>query len=344
MPSEPSHRSGETGEAGPLGPIETKELPAGAALLIAALAVVGVAVAGLSLVGAGTVAADEPAGLEESVVAVSENGTVDIGVQTDGTDAFEIAIGDEEATGYVLRATVTPSDDGVTTLVFDHDETGGGGTPLTADDDAEVEIDRETTLDEPIAPGEYSIELFADADGETTAVGALVVEDGDETEGDDGEGGDADGETDDDTESGQPAEPETVTEADVEEADVVVEPAETDVSVSVPLDDGETVNLRIRSAANASTAFIMSEEATVEGRSANATFDLSPATHGDRATLVVRGNEALDERISRDVLVVNEEIGVDQTGDPSGVESPGFGAVAAALALLAVSFVARRRA
>ncbi|MEZ3163515.1 BGTF surface domain-containing protein [Halorubrum sp. RMP-47] len=350
MASEPSDGSGETGEVEPPRRTETKRLPTVTALLVAAVAVVGVTVAGLSLAGAGTVAADEPAGLETSVVTVSENGTTEIGVRTDGTDAFEIVIGDEQEVGYVLRATVTPNDDGVTTLVFDHAETGGGGTPLTAEGDATVDIDRETTLNEPIAPGEYGIELRFDG-GDVDAVGTVIVEerdtaeDGDEESGSDpNEGGRTDdGEESEKSESDRSAEPTTVTEADVEEADLVVEPGETDVSVSVPLDDGETVDLRIRSDTDASTGFIMTEETTVENGSASATFELSPASHGDRATLTVRGKERLDKEVTREVLVVDESIGVGQSGNASVGESPGFGIVAGALALLLVTAVVQRR-
>ncbi|ELZ58636.1 MULTISPECIES: BGTF surface domain-containing protein [Halorubrum] len=338
MSSEPSDGGGAADEVGPLGRIEAKALPVGAALLAAA-----VAVAGLSLVGAGAVAADGSAELETGIATVSENGTAQIDVRTDGADPFEIAIGDEEAAGYVLRATVTPSDGGVTTLVFDHGETGGGGTPLAAEGEAEVDVDRETALGEPIDPAEYDVELFADGDDEVTDIGTLVVDVGNETDdgGEEAES-DADGESGDGTESERSAEPRTVTDSDVEAADVVVEPAEAEVSVPVSLGDGETVDLRLRSAGNASTPFVMTEETTVEGGSANATFDLSRATHGDRATLRVMDEEA-DRLNEFDVLVVDEGVGVERSGDASGVESPGFGVVAAGLALLLASFVARRR-
>jgi hypothetical protein len=139
------------------------------------------------------------------------------------------------------------------------------------------------------------------------------------------------------------AEPATVTESDVEDADLVVEPAETELSVPVPLDDGETVTLRLRSAGDTSPGFIQSEEATVENGSARATFDLSGAAHGDRATLTVSGSDALDEPVEREVLVVDEDVGVEETGGGLGVESPGFGVIAGGLALLVAGLVARRR-
>jgi len=328
MRSEPSTAVDDSDEREPIGRIVTKGVPAAAALLAAAIAVVGV-----SLAGAGTVAADGTADLDADVVTVSEDGTAEIPVETDGVDAFEIAVGDEDETGYELRATVTPADDGVTTLVFDHAETGGDGAPLTAEGGAEVETDYETSLSGEIAPGSYDAEVLVG--GDTVDVGTLVVEDA--TGGESGsDGDDADGS------DGGSAEPATVTEADVEEADLVVEPAETEVSVPVEADDGETVSLRIRSAGDASPAFLMTEETTVENGTASATFDLSRAAHGDRATLTVRGNEAVNESDSREVLVVDEEIGVEGSGGLD-VETPGFGVVAGGLAVLVVALAARRR-
>jgi hypothetical protein len=300
-------------------------LPTATALLVAALALAGVIVA-----GSGAVAADGTAEVDTDVITVSEDGTADFTVETDGVDAFEVVVGSEDEVGYELRATVTPDDDGVTTLVFDRDETGGDGSPLTADGGGAVEIDYETSLGEAIAPGGYDTELFVG--GDPTDVTTFVVEDaagdGPASGGDDGDG--------------ERTEPATVTEADVEAADVAVEPAETDVSVPVPVDDGETVNVRIRSAGNAGEGFLVTEEASVEDGAANVTVDLSQTSHGDRATLTVGGNEALDESNSRDVLVVNESIGVEESGGALGVEAPGFGVVAGGLAVLVVALVARR--
>lgn len=138
------------------------------------------------------------------------------------------------------------------------------------------------------------------------------------------------------------AEAATVTESDVEAADVVVEPQEATVTVPVDLDDGETVTIRIRSASNASHAFIMNEETTIEDGEASASINLSQAVHGDRATLTVRGNEALDEPITYEMLVVDEEIGVEESGGILDTEAPGFGVVAAGVALLAAVLTARR--
>jgi len=198
-----------------------------------------------------------------------------------------------------------------------------------------VEIDYETTLSEAIAPGSYDAELFVG--GDPADVATLVVEDrtGDESGGD-GSGGD--GATD-----GESAEAVTVTEADIEAADLVVAPAETELSVPVTAEDGETVTLRIRSDGDASPSFLMTEAATVENGTASAAFDLRRTTHGDRATLTVRGNEAVNESGAREVLVVDEEIGVEERDGVLGLEAPGFGVVAGGLAVLVVAIVARRR-
>ncbi|OYR54757.1 hypothetical protein DJ73_04465 [Halorubrum sp. Ea1] len=361
MRSDPSIRTGETAGSESVRRIARKRLPTAVTLLVAAFALVGVVVA-----GTGAVAADGTADLDADVVTVGEDGTAEIPVETDGVDAFEVVVGGEEEAGYELRATVTPDGDGVTTLVFDHARTGGGGATLTADGGAEVETDYETSLSEEIAPGSYDAEVLVG--GDTVDVGTLVVEDatggegendgsdGDDADGSDGDdadgsdGDDADGSDGDDADDaddadgsdGGSAEPATVTEADVEAADIVVAPAESEVSVPVAVDDGETVNLRIRSAGDASPAFLMTEEASVENGTASATFDLSRTSHGDRATLTVRGNEAVNESDSREVLIVDEEVGVEGSGGLD-LETPGFGVVAGGLAVLAVTLAARRR-
>ncbi|OYR46879.1 BGTF surface domain-containing protein [Halorubrum sp. Hd13] len=339
MRSDPSIRTGETAGSESVRRIARKRLPTAVTLLVAAFALVGVVVA-----GTGAVAADGTADLDADVVTVGEDGTAEIPVETDGVDAFEVVVGGEEEAGYELRATVTPDGDGVTTLVFDHARTGGGGATLTADGGAEVETDYETSLSEEIAPGSYDAEVLVG--GDTVDVGTLVVEDatGGEGENDGSDGDDADGSDGDDADGsdGGSAEPATVTEADVEAADIVVAPAESEVSVPVAVDDGETVNLRIRSAGDASPAFLMTEEASVENGTASATFDLSRTSHGDRATLTVRGNEAVNESDSREVLIVDEEVGVEGSGGLD-LETPGFGVVAGGLAVLAVTLAARRR-
>ncbi|WP_066412028.1 BGTF surface domain-containing protein [Halorubrum aethiopicum] len=348
MPTQPSTAD----EAGSIRRIARKLLPAAGTVLVATLAVVGIALAGSALVG--TAAADGTAELDASIVTVTEGDTAAVEVETDGVDEVEVAIGDESTSGYELRATVTPDDDdGTTRLVFDHAETGGGGTPLTAEGDAAVSIESETDLDEPIAPGSYDVSVSVDGD-EPADIGNLMVEP--ESTGD-GAGDDEDGSPDEGDGSDDSAET-TVTESDVEAADVVVEPAETDVTVPVDLADGETVTLRIRSAADASPAYIKTEEATVEDGEATARFDLSETSHGDRATLTVRGNDGLDGESEHEVLVVDESIGVEEADGGSGDDStdgsasddgtttsvPGFGVVAAALALLGGALVARRRA
>ena len=334
MRADPSIGTGETAGSESARRIATKRLPTAVTLLVAAFALAGVVIA-----GTGAVAADGTADVDADVVTVSEDGTAEIPVETDGTDAFEVVVGDEDEVGYELHATVTPTGDGVTTLVLDHAETGGDGTPLTADGDATVEIERETSLESAIAPGGYDVELLVD--GDPTDVTTLVVEEA-EDDTSDGDGGD---ETADDGSDGGDgsSEPATVTEADVEAADLVVEPAETDVSVPVEVDDGETVEVRVRSAGDTSPAFIMTRETTVEGGTANATFDLSRAAHGDRATLTVHGNEALDGSNAREVLVVDESIGVEGDDGVLGLETPGFGVVVSGLAVLAVALVARSR-
>lgn len=331
MRSKPSIGAGEADEADPGWRVVRKRLPTALTLLVAAIALVGVGV-----VGTGAVTAHGSAEFDAEASAVTEDGTTVIAVESDGVDAFEVTVGDEDEVGYELRATVTPADDGVTALVFDHAEAGGDGATLTARSDGAVEIDYETSLDDAVAPGAYDVALFVGG-GEPTDVSTLVVEEGDDEDGSDGDatdGSDADGDS---------AETATVTESDVEEADLVVEPAETEVSVPVDLDDGETVTLRIRSAGDASPRFILSEEVTVEDGSASATFDLSQTTHGDRARLSVRGNEALEEPVTREVLVVDEEVGVEGSDGVLDVEAPGFGVVAGGLAVLAVALVARRR-
>lgn len=343
MRVEPSIGTGEAAGPESLRRIVTKGIPAAVTLLVSALTLGSVVIA-----GTGAVAADGAAGFGADVITVSEDGTAEIVVETDGVDAFEVVVGDEDTVGYELHATVTPGDDGVTTLVLDHAETGGDGTALTADGDATVEIDSETSLESAIAPGGYDVELLV---GDNPAdVSTLVVEEaeGDVSDGDDGSDGDAsngdnsDASNGDDRSDGS-TDPATVTEGDVEAADLVVEPAEADVSVPVEADDGETVEVRIRSAGDASPAFILTRETTVEGGTANATFDLSRAAHGDRATLTVHGSEALNGSDSREVLVVDEAIGVEEDGGVLGVETPGFGVVVGALAVLAVALVARSR-
>lgn len=363
MPTQPSTADG----AEPSGRIVRKLLPAAATVLLAALAVVGIALAGSAF--AGTAAADGTASLDTSLVSVTEGGTTVVGVETEGVDEFSVAIGDESDSGYALHATVTPDDDGVTTLVFDHAATDGDGVPLTAEGDAAVSVERETGLDEPIDPGSYDLEVSDD--GGTTDVGSLLVEPASVDDGNESADGDGSGESADDSESSDSGDDDStdgsadstvVTESDVEAADVVVEPAETDVTVPVDLADGERVTLRIRSAADASPAYLMSEEATVEEGEATATFDLSRASHGDRATLTVRGNDGLDDETERAVLVVDESIGVedgtdggddgtdgdgtdDGGADDDGTDAsvPGFGVVVAAIALLGTALVARRR-
>ncbi len=327
-----------------------KLLPAAATVLVAALAVVGAALVGTAF--AGTAAADGTADLDADLVTVTEGGTAVIGVETDGVDEFSIVVGDESASGYELRATVTPDDDGVTSLVLDHAATDGDGASLTAEGDAAVSVESETDLDEPIAPGNYDVEVAVDDEG-TADVGSLMVE---PASSDDGSDSDDDGSTDGSNDSP------VVTESDVEAADVVVEPAETDVTVPVDLADGESVTLRMRSAADASPAYILTEETTVEDGETTATFDLSRASHGDRATLTVRGNDGLDGESEHAVLVADESIGVedgesgtdggesdDGTGsaddgdDGTDTSVPGFGVVVAALALLGTALLARRR-
>lgn len=331
MRFEPSIGTGESAGSESLRGIVTKGIPTAVTLLVAALTLGSVVVA-----GTGAVAADGTAEIGTDVVTVSEDGTAEIVVETDGVDAFEVVVGDEDEVGYELHATVTPSGDGVTTLVFDHAETGGDGTPLTADGDATVEIDRETSLESAIAPGGYDAELLVD--GDPADVTTLVVEEAE----DDGSDGDGSGSGAGDGGEGS-AEPATVTEGDVEAVDLVVEPAETDVSVPVEADDGETVEVRVRSAGDTSPAFIMTRETTVEGGTANATFDLSRAAHGDRATLTVHGDESLDGSNAREVLVVDESIGVEGDSGVLGLETPGFGVVVGGLAVLAVALVARSR-
>ncbi|WP_281196042.1 BGTF surface domain-containing protein [Halorubrum sp. F4] len=333
-----------------------KLLPAAATVLLAVLAVVGAALVGTAFVG--TAAADGTADLDADLVTVTEGGTAVFGVETDGIDEFSIVVGDESTSGYELHATVTPDDDGVTSLVFDHAATDGDGASLTAEGDAAVSVESETDLDDPIAPGSYDVEVAVDDEG-TADAGSLMVEpassdDGSDS-GDDGSDSGDDGSTDGSSDST------VVTGSDVEAADVVVEPAETDVTVPVDLADGESVTLRIRSAADASPAYIMTEEATVEDGEATATFDLSRTSHGDRATLTVRGNDELDGESEHDVLVVDESIGVQEGGsggddaeggsaddgdsgdDGTDTSVPGFGVVVGALALCAAALAAGRR-
>jgi hypothetical protein len=217
---------------------------------------------------------------------------------------------------------VTPDGDGATALVLDHAETGEDGATLTSDGDAAVDIDRETALDEAIAPGAYEVELFVDGGDEPVDVGTLMVETT-ESDGRDEDAVDA------------------VTDASVEDADVLIEPRATAVRVPVELDDGESVEVRLRSAGDSGTNFIKTQETTVSEGEATATFNASVAEPGARATLTVRGHEGLDEPVTRDVLVV-EDVESPEIGD-SGSEAPGFGPVVAALALLGALLVARIR-
>ena len=325
MRSEPSTGPGGPAGSDPTRRIAKKILPTAMALLVAALALAGVIVA-----GSGAVAADGTAEVDADVITVSEDGSAEFTVETDGVDAFGVVVGDEDEVGYELRATVTPDDDGVTTLVFDHDQTGGDGAPLTADGGGAVEIDYETSLGEAIAPGGYDTELFVG--DEPADVSTLVVEEGPS----DGDGSDgSDGGADD----GESVEPATVTEADIEAADIVVAPAESELSVPVAAEDGESVALRIRSAEDTSPGFLVTEEATVENGTASATFDLSQTAHGDRATLTVGGNESA----TREVLVVDRDVGVEESGGALSLETPGFGVLAGSLAVLVTALAARRR-
>lgn len=146
--------------------------------------------------------------------------------------------------------------------------------------------------------------VAADETAEPDSSVVTASEDGADGESGSGDGGDDGNETDGSDGDEESSEPATVTRTDVEAADVVVPPEETDVGVPVEVDDGETVSHRIRSAGNTSSNFIMTEETTVENGAANATFDLSRTAHGDRATLTVHGNEALGESNAREILVV----------------------------------------
>ena len=293
----------------------------GTGAFVAALAAAGVVA--LAVVGAGTVAADERVGLNESTVAMNDGGTGAIVVESDGVKSFEVVIGDEDVSGYELRATVTPDGDGETVLTYDHGEAGAGSDPLTADG-AEVEIHGETNLGESPAPGAYDVKLFVGDGSEPADVGTMTVD----TSGESGDRGDG-------------SAVEAVSGADVEDADLLVEPRATVVAVPVELDDGATVEMRLRSAGDASTSFIKTREATVTDGEATATINASVAEPGDRATLTVRGNEDLGESVTRDVLVV-DDVDSPETGDTGG-EAPGFGFVAAALGLLGAALVARVR-
>ena len=301
--------------------VERRLRRVGTGAFVAALAAAGILA--LAVAGAGTVAADERVGLNESTVAVSDGGTAAIAIDSAGVESFEVVIGDEDESGYELRATVTPDGDGGTALTYDHGEAGLGGDPLTADG-AEVEIDDETDLGESPDPGAYDVKLFVGDESEPTDVGTLTIDTS-------GESGDrVDGSA-----------VEAVSGADVEDADLLVEPRATVVTVPVELDDGATVEVRLRSAGNASTNYIKTREATVTDGEATATFNASAAEPGDRATLTVRGNEGLDDTVTRDVLVVDD---VDDPGSgDTGDEAPGFGLVVAVVGLLGAALVARVR-
>jgi len=317
MRSKPSNGTGDPADSGTIRRTVTKGFPTALTLLAATLTVASVVVA-----GTGAAAADGTAELDEDIVTVSENGTAEIAVESDGIESFGVVIGDEDESGYELRATVTPDGDGVTALVLDHAETGEDGAPLTADRDAAVDIAHETTLDEAAAPGAYEVKLFVDGGDEPVDIGTLMVE---TTESD---GGDEDA-------------VDAVSDVSVEDTDVLIEPRATAVTVPVELDDGASVEVRLRSAGDASTNYIKTQEATVTDGEATATFNASVAEPGDRATLTVRGNEGLDEPVTRDVLVV-ENVDSPEIGD-TGSEAPGFGLVAAALALFGTALVARVR-
>ncbi|TKX72724.1 hypothetical protein EXE40_02990 [Halorubrum sp. GN11GM_10-3_MGM] len=284
-----------------------------------ALAAVGV----IALAGAGTVAADERVGLNESTITVNDGGAGAIVVESDGVESFEVVIGDEDEVGYGLRATVTPDGDGGTALTYDHGEAGVGGDPLTATG-AEVELDEETDLGESPAPGAYEVNLFIGDGSEPADVGTLTVDTGGES-GDRGDGNAV----------------EAVRDTDVEDVDLLVEPRATVVTVPVELDDGAAVEVRLRSAGNASTNYIKTRDATVTDGEATATINASVAEPGERATLTVRGNEELGEPVTRDVLVV-DDVDSPETGDTGG-EAPGFGFVAAGLGVLGAALVARVR-
>jgi len=316
MRSEPSAGAGDAAGSGSIWRIVRKRSPAGLTLLVAAFTLVGVGIA-----GTGAVAADGSAGLDENVVTVSENGTTEIAVESEGVESFEVVIGDEDDTGYELRATVTPDGDGVTGLTYDHGAAGDGGDPLTAEAGG-VELDSETDLGESPAPGAYDVRVFVGEGSEPVDVGTLVVE---TTE--------SDGSADDAVEA--------VTDASVEDADVLIEPRATAVTVPVELDDGASVEVRLRSAGNGSTSFIKTRETVVSGGEATATFNASVAEPSDRATLTVRGHEELGEPVTRDVLVV-EDVDSPEGGTTEN-EAPGFGPVVAVLALLGAALVARVR-
>lgn len=293
----------------------------GTRAFVAALVTVGIL--SLAVAGAGTVAADERVGLNESTVTVNDGGAGAVVVDSAGVESFEVVIGDEDVSGYELRATVTPDGDGSTALTYDHGEAGVGGDPLTADG-AGVEIDDETDLGESPAPGAYDVKLFVGDGSEPADVGTLRVD----TSGEDSDRGDGNA-------------VEAVSGANVEDADLLVEPRATVVTVPVELDDGASVEVRLRSADSATTNFIKTREATVTDGEATATLNASVAEPGDRATLTVRGNENLDEPVTRNVLVV-DDVDSPDAGDTGG-ESPGFGVIVAALGLLGAALVARVR-
>lgn len=315
MRSEPSTGAGDSTGSGPIWRIVKKAFPAALTLLVAAFTLVGVGIA-----GTGAVAADGSVGLDENTVTVSENGTTEIAVESEGVESFELVIGDEDDTGYELRATVTPDGDGVTGLTYDHGAAGDGGDPLTAEGGG-VELDSETDLGESPAPGAYDVRVFVDG-SEPVDVGTLLVETSE-----------SDGSADDAVEA--------VTDATVEDADVLIEPRTTAVTVPVELDDGASVEVRLRSAGDAGTNFIKTRETVVSEGEATATFNASVTEPGDRATLTVRGNEEIDEPVTRDVLVV-EDVDSPEGGTTKN-EAPGFGPVVAVLALLGAALVARVR-
>ena len=133
-----------------------------------------ITIGGIALSGSAVAATDSPE-FENTIVTLTESGETTIAVDGGSAERVELVIGGQEV-GYTLNATVRTNEDGKATLTFDHSATATDTNTLTAEGDANVEIDAETELSEPIEPANYDMGLFVPNETEPAGVGVLVVE------------------------------------------------------------------------------------------------------------------------------------------------------------------------
>ncbi|WP_436925265.1 BGTF surface domain-containing protein [Halosimplex amylolyticum] len=101
-------------------------------------------------------------------------------------DALTVTIGDEEAVNYETTAVIRDTnDDGRAVVVFRTNATDDADRPALAVAEAgetrPANVTSETTLDSPLDPAPYSVDVFSgtDADGNPATIGTIVVQDAD---------------------------------------------------------------------------------------------------------------------------------------------------------------------